>query len=515
MSERSRLLVLYAIGLLMYGASAYLLQSPGYMDADYYYATALQLVDGEGLTEPFIWNYLDDPTSLPHTSHLYWMPLPSFIAAAGMLVGESGFRSAQLPFILLAAILPPLSAFFSYRLSRNTKLAWMAGLFAVFPGFFLPFLVTTDSFAVFAIVGSLSLWFMARSIKEPTLRKWLVVGLLIGIGALARADGLLLLGVGLLAVNWSKERRIASGLMLAMGVLVVMGPWWARNFAETGSILNPGSQRLLWMLNYDDLFAFPASDLTLDRWWKAGVAAAALARIQALSTNLQRLVAEGGMIFLTPFMVVGAIRKWQHPFVRLAAVYIAALLLIMTLIFPFVGPRGALFHSMTAVMPLLWALAPIGIWLGILWLGSKRNWDRKEARRVLGASAVVIAALLTIGLLINRFFAEGDAWNASAQTYIEAAAIIPNGVEPVVAVNNPPGFFAYSHMPAVVIPKGNDQALRKVVDAFGVGWVVLEANHPAGLDGLYTEPGSVGWLKLVETFQDPAGNPVHVLMVIR
>ncbi len=515
MNERRRLLVLYAIGLLIYGMAAFRVQSPGYMDADYYYATALQLIDGEGLTEPFLWNYLDDPAGLPHASHLYWMPLPSMIAAAGMLFGDSGFRAAQLPFVLLAAALPPLSAFFSYRLSRDAKLAWMAGLFAAFPGFFLPFLVTTDSFAVFAITGSMSLWLMARSVKEPTLGRWILVGLLIGTGALARADGLLLLAVGLLAVYWSRQRRISSSLILAIGVLAIMAPWWARNLAATGSLLNPGSQRLLWMLNYDDLFAFPASDLTFDRWLEAGIPAAAQARFQALSTNIQRLVAEGGMIFLAPFMVVGAIRKWQHTFVRLGTVYLGALLVVMTLIFPFVGPRGALFHSMMAVMPLFWALAPIGIWLGILWLGAKRNWDRREAWRVLGASAVVLAALLTIGLFVSRFFAEGDTWNASAQTYLAAAATIPDGTDSVVAVNNPPGFFAHSQMQAVVIPFGTEQTLRKVVDSFDVGWVVLEANHPVGLDALYIEPNSVAWLKLVETIQDPSGKPVHILEVVR
>jgi hypothetical protein len=515
MNEQKRLLALYAIGLLVYGTAAIRVQSPGYMDADYYYATALQLIDGEGLTEPFLWNYLDDPAGLPHISHLYWMPLPSLIAAAGMFIGDSAFRAAQLPFIFLAAALPPLSAFFSYRLSQDAKLAWMAGLFAAFPGFFLPFLVTIDSFAVFAIAGSISLWLLARSVKEPSLSGWFVSGLLIGIGALARADGLLLLVVGLLAVVWSKQRRISSSLILAVGVLVIMAPWWARNLSATGTLLNPGSQRLLWMLNYDDLFAFPASDLTFERWWEAGIPAAAQARFQALSTNIQRLVAEGGMIFLGPFMAVGAIRKWRHPFVKLGTVYLAALLAVMTLIFPFVGPRGALFHSMTAVMPLLWALAPIGIRMGIIWLGARRNWDRREAWRVLGTSAVVLAALLTIFLYANRFYAEGEAWNASAQTYLDAAASIPDSTESVVAVNNPPGFFAHSHKQAVVIPSGTDQTLRKVVDSFDVGWVVLEANHPQGLDALYAEPTSVAWLRLVETIQDPGGQPVLVFKVVR
>ncbi len=515
MSERRRWLALYVIGLAVYGAAALRVQSPGYMDADYYYATALQLVDGQGLTEPFLWNYLDDPAGLPHASYLYWMPLPSLLSAGAMLLLGADFRAAQLPFILLAAALPPLAAFFGQRLSREGRVAWMAGLFAAFPGFFLPFLVTIDSFAAFAIVGSLSLWLMARSVRDPTLGRWFLTGLLIGLGSLARGDGLLLLAIGGLAVIWSGRRRVSGGLLLLLGFLAIMAPWWARNLAATGAALNPGSQRLLWMLSYDDLFAFPASQLTFGRWLEAGLQAAAQARIEALSTNIQRLIAEGGMIFLAPFMVVGAIREWRQPFVRLGITYLAALFIVMTLIFPFVGPRGALFHSMSAVMPMLWALAPIGIWAGIRWLGAKRSWDRKEAWRVFGSSAVVLAVLLTVGLYANRFYLGGDSWNASAQTYMAVAANISDGSQSVVAVNNPPGFFAHSQIPAVVIPSGSENALREVVDSYAVRWVVLEANHPQGLNSLYAEPESVQWLKLRGTVADFEGQPVYVLEVVR
>ena len=136
-------------------------------------------------------------------------------------------------------------------------------------------------------------------------------------------------------------------------------------------------------------------------------------------------------------MVIGAVRKWRDPFVRLGIVYLGGLFVIMTLIFPFVGPRGALFHSMSAVMPLLWALAPLGIRTGF-WLGAKRNWDRRQAWRVFGASAVVLVVLLTLGLYATRFFRQGDPWNGSAQTYPAVAATIPEGDNSVVAVNNPP-----------------------------------------------------------------------------
>ncbi len=67
-------------------------QQPGYMDAYYYTVGAQQLAAGRGFTEPFIWNYLDDPSGLPRPSHQYWMPLPSILAALFI----SGLRKPRL-----------------------------------------------------------------------------------------------------------------------------------------------------------------------------------------------------------------------------------------------------------------------------------------------------------------------------------------------------------------------------------------------------------------------------------
>ena len=123
---------------------------------------------------------------------------------------------------------------------------------------------------------------------------------------------------------------------------------------------------------------------------------------------------------------------------------------------------------------------------------------------------MVLAVLLTPRSLRHPIFGEGDSWNASAQTYLAVAATFPEGDNSVVAVNNPPGFFAHSQISAVVIPSGTEQSLRKVVESFNAGWVVLEANHPSGLDSLYADPGSATWLTLVETIQAQGSHPVHI-----
>ncbi|MFN2304750.1 MAG: hypothetical protein ACK2TV_13555, partial [Anaerolineales bacterium] len=101
--------ILYLISLTTVVIVAAFQSSPGYMDADYYYAGGVQLAEGHGFQEEILWNYLDDPSGLPHPSHAYWMPMPSILAATGMkLMGSSNFDAAQLGFLLLAALVPPL-----------------------------------------------------------------------------------------------------------------------------------------------------------------------------------------------------------------------------------------------------------------------------------------------------------------------------------------------------------------------------------------------------------------------
>jgi hypothetical protein len=99
---------LFVLALVVQIAIASFQEIPGYLDADYYFGGGLQLVRGNGFSEPYIWNYLDEPQALPHPSHGYWMPLASIVAAFGMFVtGEHTYAAARLGFILLAALVPP------------------------------------------------------------------------------------------------------------------------------------------------------------------------------------------------------------------------------------------------------------------------------------------------------------------------------------------------------------------------------------------------------------------------
>ena len=84
---------MYGLTLIVRLALAWPVAGPSYFDASYYLAAAESLVAGHGLTDQVIWHYLDDPTGLPRPSHLYWLPLNTWLSALGLLV--NGWRGVQ------------------------------------------------------------------------------------------------------------------------------------------------------------------------------------------------------------------------------------------------------------------------------------------------------------------------------------------------------------------------------------------------------------------------------------
>jgi len=54
-------LLLASLGLALSTTVAAFQPVSGYMDADYNYAGGLQQAADRGFSEPFLWNYLDDP----------------------------------------------------------------------------------------------------------------------------------------------------------------------------------------------------------------------------------------------------------------------------------------------------------------------------------------------------------------------------------------------------------------------------------------------------------------------
>ncbi|MEW5869526.1 MAG: hypothetical protein AB1894_09640 [Chloroflexota bacterium] len=511
MTRRSYL-ILALLGLGISLLVAAFQSTPGYMDAEYYFAGGLRLAQGHGFSEMLLWNYLDDPAGLPHPSHAYWMPLTSILAAAGMIVaGSNSFAAARLGFILAAMSIPPLTAFLAYLLTQRRSDAILAGVLALFSGFYVSFLSTTDAFGLYMLEGTLFLllsqaqWRIARSADWGGLLVGFFMGAVCGLMHQTRADGLFwlflaLVLLGLRQTGASKlfgDRRwvVASMAVCIIGYLVLAGPWLWRNFQVFGSPLAPGGGHMLWLTNYNDLFIYPASVLSMDRWWQAGLLAALRARGGALAGNLQSLIGVQGVVLLTPLILLGGWRLRQVRIVQVGAWAYGLTFLVMTVLFPYAGARGGLFHSGAALQPLMWALAPEGL-EACLELGSRlRGWNRVQARKVFRASLVVMVGLLTGLLGFQRVVGENPAqptWSQGNERYVHLEkALVDLGAQigDRVLVNNSPGYFVASGRPALSIPYGDVDMLRSVASRYQARYLLLEFNQLLGEDDLYEQPG--------------------------
>jgi hypothetical protein len=522
-----QLFLLFILGLaISFGVAAFQ-TTPGYMDADYYFLGGQQLAAGAGFSDPVLWNYLDDPPGIPHPSHGYWMPLTSILVAFGIkLAGSSAFSSGRIIFIALAGFLPPLTAYLAYSINKQRSAAILAGLLAAFSSFYLPFSVTTDTFSLAMVLGGLFFLLIGRLMRGKSL--WIAFGLgsVAGLMHLARADGLFWFFVGalgLLIAFWRGKgnlqgkilpRLAQNFLLLLAGYLLVMAPWMVRNLRVFDTLLSPGGLRTLWLTNYDELFIYPASVLSPDRWWANGLSANLEDRMIALGQNIGSTIAVQGQIFLLPLILAGLWQLRADLRVKVGLIAWSIVIVTMTILFPFPGVRGGFFHSGAAVQPLFWAVAPVGLERFIGWGSDKRGWRPQQARLIFISGLVLLASGLSATVVWQRVIGENIAkpnWNASNEGYSQVAATLQaldlRDDEPVL-VNNPPGFYLASGQPAIVIPAGDESDLFAVAGRYQARYLLLERNHPDGLEELFANPiGQIGF-EYIQTIAE-----IHILKV--
>jgi len=472
---------------------------PGYLDADYYFGGGLRLATGKGFTEPYLWNYLDQPASLPHPSHTYWMPLASMISAAGMsIAGETTYAAGRLGFLFLAALIPVLTAALAYQFRQRQDLALTSGLLAVFSGYYAPFLSVTDNYGPDIALGAIFFMLIVRRRLAASAALGVVVGLL----ALARTDGLMWLVAGLGAVILRERLRVADTsvnrkgqaarfvarelgepashlLLILAGFVVVMGPWFWRMHSLFGTIFAPGAGRLLWLRNYDETFVFLATQLTLTHWISQGWGPILAARLAALRWNVLNAFAAQGELVLAPF-ILGGLWIFRHDLrVKVGCAAWLALLGVMTVVFPFAGARGGFFHSGATLQPLWWAAAPIGLEAAVTWARG-RGLFSVHAFVVFRAALIGVAALMTAAILYIRVL---PGWGEGEQQYPQVQSFLRNeGLEAgdTVMVRNPPGYFIMTGQPAVVVPYGGAASMLAVARQFRVNYLILEAAGAAG-----------------------------------
>lgn len=525
-------LFLFCLGLGVVLLVSIFQDSPGYMDADYYYAGGLRLAQGYEFSEPFLWNYLDDPEGLPHPSHTYWMPMPSILSMLGMLVGGAeNFASGRLFFIFTVGFIPVVTGALAFSLTARKQQAMLAGILAAIPGFYTAYLGTTDSFGLYMLFGGI--FFLLLGYPQRIGKKFqaFLLGLIAGLMHLTRADGVLWLVLALasiLMISYGKlsgrpALRLGLTLRVSMlpiafcliGYLIVFLPWMVRNYHEFGVLFASSGMKSLWLTDYNQLYSYPASELTLERWLDSGIGSILNARIYAFWQNIQTAFVVQGEIFLAPLMLLGLWHYRRDNRIQIGSIGWLITFIVMTMIFPFVGWRGGFFHSGAAFQPLFWSVAPVGLELFIAWGVKKRGWVQRQANVIFSSGLIVFSLLLAAFVVQNRVIGidRGQpSWGDSNRRYSQIEQAIQTlGTQPdeVVLVNNVPGYFVASGRPAISIPDGELQTTLQVASRYGATILILESNHPPGLDQLYLSPDDRAGIDHLVTIDG-----VHIFRII-
>lgn len=525
-------LILFSIVLVLRIATALPLQQAGYMDASYVMHVAENLARGQGFGENVLWNYLDNPSSLPHPSNLYWMPLPSLLVAPFYALLGASYRAAQIPFILISTLLPLFTFYLARRIFARDDYAWAAALFTAFSGFYTIYWVSPDNFAPFALTASVCLYVIARGVETESPKYFFIAGILAALSHLSRADGLLLLAVAPFVLYIAARRKqefhasritfdalritfyvLRFTFYFFLGYFLLMSPWFLRNYFTVGTPYPSAGTKTLWLTSYDELFRF-TDDLTWQRYLAWGVDNILASKVRAAIFNLAVVVLGALQLFLFPFAVIGLIQLRRRLELLPFFVYALLLYLAMTLAFTFPAMRGSMLHSAGAWLPFLSIAAPPGIDATIRWVARRRRtWDAVQASRFFRVGAVGLALFLSIYVYAQGIFPIGTPpteiplWNARDMEYAPIARWLDQNAraDDIVMVVDPPGFSNVSHRRAIVIPTDSIAAVFAAAQKYNVRYLILQFDHPHALSDLYDKRTNIPGLLPLADFRDGVG----------
>lgn len=505
-SLRRDLLLLAGLAFVISLGLIVVIQEPGYTDAYYYYNAGERVATGEGLTDPYLWNYLNPPASLPAPSHTYWMPLASLLIAASQTILGGSFTAAQVPSMLGLIGLTVLTGWLGWYIGHTRRYLWLPALMVLFGGFFFPFWLTTDTFALFGLWGAITLITLGLGRDRHDWRLLVVTGIGAGLAHLTRADGVLLLLVALLMVGWPRPRWHLVGVVI-LGYLAVMTPWFIRNWHVMGSPLPSGGVNTAFLRGYNELFDYPV-EWSAANFFAWGWGNILNSRWEAIVSNGATWAVVENWVLLGPLALWAWWQRRRNPLWAGFGLYALGLHLAMTLVFAFPGYRGGLFHSSAALLPFWAVLSVLGLDVGIARMARWRRWDEPQAKLVFGGAVVLLAVFLSInGLLIqtkNR---------ASGPDYAALRAYLPD--DAVLMVNDPAGWYYHTGLSGVTLTDAPLSRVPEIARRYHVTHLVLDVNVTDSFTPVFKGESTPTYLELVVHIDEGTTDPQDDVRIYR
>lgn len=474
MTQRERFYLLLTILILASVIGLGFAQQPSYGDAFYYVVGARTLAEGGGFTQSFLWNYIGDPASIVVPSHTYWMPMPSLLGAIGMRLVGMTYVAAQLPFVILLAVMGMLSAWLANALTGSRRIIWLTVIVVMFGGFYGHFWGMTSSFTPYAVLGSACLVSLGLGLQRSRWYWFALAGALGALAHLTRADGVLLLLCGSGVLGWmgltrrfSVRQTLGYGGIWLASYLLCMLPWLLFNWARLGTPLPIGGTVGIWITEIDDLARYPM-DITWRDLFSDGGYTFVQTRLEAFTHNLFIFLGIEGAVILTPFMLIGVAKHVRDRFMIPFLIYAVSLHGFMTVVFAVPGFNGSLIHSSSA----LWIFWVVLGWEGldhvVAWVAQRRpTWKESQAQTVfsIGLATLIVGMSVFVAMLRRPL-------NPSSALYPYLQQTLP--ADAVVMIYDPSQLYYYTRLSGVVLPNEQPQVIQEIAQRYGVQYLVLE-----------------------------------------
>jgi len=459
---------------------------PGVADPNHYYNMGLRLLDGQGFTIDYIWQYNVPPASIVHPEE-HWMPLVALIAAGSMALFGTSVHAALLPFLLLGVLLVPLG----YAAARQFGCQPLTSVFIGAWGGLLPELtlasLRTDTTIVATILVGLSLLLMTHGIRRGYALAFIGSGVAAGLAYLTRNDGALLLpafAVTLVVYAlWGRREWRGSWwkyLLLPLFFVLVIAPWIARNLEVLGTATTPEADDMFFFTDHTDHYAY-GRHFTLETMLAAQTPSQiinkrvfeAAAAIQVAYTAFDQLLPVAVMGGLLLLIAARDRRGW----LVLAPVLILlfGLFVAYPLLIPYKSQAGSFKKAYLALVPLLLPLAGYALEHAIA-----------DRRLRIGAMLLTLAFLGANAFQMMRLDAHATSdYLNSIEQVAAAARDLPdrNGDGDIILMTQDPYMLRFVGLRSVMFPSEPRDVVIEVAQRYGVDYLLMPAARPA-LDAL-------------------------------
>jgi hypothetical protein len=405
--------LLFVFALLVRAAFARTVPFPTPEDTAYYVMVARNLVSGHGLTSDALWSFQTPPLVFPRPAFEVWLPLPTLLITLPMALFGTSFAVAQLPVVLVGALIPVLAwrlggdvaAELGLPPGRARTLAIGVGLTAAVELPLVLFSALPDSTSIFAALVLGACLLITRLLREsrgarigdPRL---LGLGVLIGLAALARNEALWL-ALAWAGLAWFSARDAAGGplarperirlvVVPAIVALLVFVPWLVRDWVVFGNPLPGQAAANALSVTGFDIFAW-STPPTLARYLGVGVAGLIQMRVDGFGHNLLNVL----LLPSFPIGLIGLLRlPWTLRIQTIRPLLVVSLLTfwVTTLVFPVATTWGTFLHAAGPVHVLLIVACLLGLDALFARVSTWRGWTNQVAW--LGATMTVATAIL-------------------------------------------------------------------------------------------------------------------------